>query len=360
MHHTLTRQIARRNVDPASLPENIQQLFSDISDTYTHADEDRAMIERSLELSSKELGALNAQLKESKERLLTAINSTDVMMVLISIEPDHVYRYVLVNQSFLAFSHQSESAVIGKTLDSTIPDPKMKDKIYSILESLVTDKKPVEFEIDVPFPDGTEHVLNYRVNPVINSTGEVTHAMSIAKDITEQKRAQDSLREHQTLLATAIKLANLGSWKWNLVTNTVVWSDELLHILGYTPGEITPTFDLFTQQLDPAERERILAEINHAVEIKEKYAMEQPVICKDGQKRIIFVEGHPIKNADQTITTYIGIVRDITEQKIAEQASLQRTQEMERLNKAMIGRELKMIELKQEIKRLKAQLELPT
>jgi hypothetical protein len=47
------------------------------------------------------------------------------------------------------------------------------------------------------------------------------------------------------------------------------------------------------------------------------------------------------------------VLRDITEEKMKEKVLLERTEEMERMNKLMLGRELKMVELKEELARLK-------
>ncbi len=60
----------------------------------------------------------------------------------------------------------------------------------------------------------------------------------------------------------------------------------------------------------------------------------------------------PVKNSSGEITNYVAVKKDISKEKIAEEELKKRTEELERMNKLMIGRELKMRELKDEIKRL--------
>jgi len=61
----------------------------------------------------------------------------------------------------------------------------------------------------------------------------------------------------------------------------------------------------------------------------------------------------PIKNHDGNIVFFAEIARDITAKKKVEREIIQRTSELERMNKLMVGREIKMMDLKEEIKRLK-------
>ncbi|MBI5468612.1 MAG: PAS domain S-box protein, partial [Deltaproteobacteria bacterium] len=50
---------------------------------------------------------------------------------------------------------------------------------------------------------------------------------------------------------------------------------------------------------------------------------------------------------------FIGVIRDVTQRRRLENELEQRLAEMERMNKVMVGRELKMEELRQEIRRLR-------
>lgn len=66
-HKVLERQIKNFFGDPSSLPKPWQDFLQAVSDTYVHSDEDREMAERSLDISSKELGAINAKLAAEKQ-----------------------------------------------------------------------------------------------------------------------------------------------------------------------------------------------------------------------------------------------------------------------------------------------------
>lgn len=80
MHKLLLRQLKEYEVDLESLPENLKKFMHAVSNAYINADKDHALIERSLELNSKEMGEINRKLEgklkefDSKKRDLERIN----------------------------------------------------------------------------------------------------------------------------------------------------------------------------------------------------------------------------------------------------------------------------------------------
>lgn len=53
--------------------------------------------------------------------------------------------------------------------------------------------------------------------------------------IIKRIQAEETLRESEASLANAQRIAHLGSWEWNVVTNEIRWSDEIYRIFGVTP-----------------------------------------------------------------------------------------------------------------------------
>ncbi len=77
MNKILERQIKKVFGSLEKLPLGIADLLKLVSDTYDHAEDDRLMIERSLEVSSKELGELNRKTKEESEKLKTSFEEAE-------------------------------------------------------------------------------------------------------------------------------------------------------------------------------------------------------------------------------------------------------------------------------------------
>jgi len=72
MHSILQRQISRTIGDISALPPKFAELLGLISQTYSNFDDDRTLTQRSLEISSRELGEKNRQLKEELANLKTS------------------------------------------------------------------------------------------------------------------------------------------------------------------------------------------------------------------------------------------------------------------------------------------------
>ena len=65
LHSILMRQLEKLSIDRNVAPDEYKKLFEVVSDAYTHFDEDKKLVERSLDLSSKELTELNNSMKQS-------------------------------------------------------------------------------------------------------------------------------------------------------------------------------------------------------------------------------------------------------------------------------------------------------
>ncbi len=78
--------------------------------------------------------------------------------------------------------------------------------------------------------------------------------------------------------------------------------------------------------------------------------------AKDGTKTYVEMSSYPIKNSNGEVTRVIETVKDISERKKHE-SEMKEKKLLEKMNKMAVDREVKMVELKKEINRLKKQLE---
>ena len=68
---------------------------------------------------------------------------------------------------------------------------------------------------------------------------------SIFLDITERKETEKALQESEMLLKKAQEMAHIGSWRLDLQTNELFWSDEVYRIFGLEPQAFDATYEAF-------------------------------------------------------------------------------------------------------------------
>jgi hypothetical protein len=79
MNKTLERQLKKIFGGLDKVPAGLEEFLKLVSASYDHAEEDRLMIERSLEISSRELGTLNQQTRDESEKLKVSNNELERM-----------------------------------------------------------------------------------------------------------------------------------------------------------------------------------------------------------------------------------------------------------------------------------------
>ena len=74
-------------------------------------------------------------------------------------------------------------------------------------------------------------------------------------------RSKEALRNSEERYLLALAGSTDGLWDWDLLSNTVFYSDRFREILGYSPEEFPGTIDSFRSRLHPEDEEAIWAAI---------------------------------------------------------------------------------------------------
>src|SRR5262245_21471978 len=85
----------------------------------------------------------------------------------------------------------------------------------------------------------------YDASPEHFENGDLQLALVIASQVAfavERRRAEDQASRSEARLRFALEAANMGTWDWDLATNSVRWSDNLERLHGVAPGSFDGTF----------------------------------------------------------------------------------------------------------------------
>jgi len=140
----------------------------------------------------------------------------------------------------------------------------------------------------------------------------------LKNEISERKKIETVLRQSKDSLAEAQRIAQMGSWTWELENNEVISSEETVRIFDYA-GEIDqPTFADYFERIHPDDRAHVETDINKALE-GVPYLTQLRVILKNGHIRYIESQGEVAFDTSGEPVLFRGTAKDITRRKMAEE-----------------------------------------
>ena len=127
------------------------------------------------------------------------------------------------------------------------------------------------------------------------------------------------MKESEEGLAEAQRIAHLGNWDWNIVTNGLYWSDEIYRIFGRSPQEFGATYDAFLSYIHPDDRDYVNNAVKEALN-GNPYSIDHRIILANGEERVVHEQGEVTFDEKNIPIRMKGTVQDITESKKIEQA----------------------------------------
>lgn len=236
------------------------------------------------------------------------------------------HEYIEVNEVFCTFFGYATNEVIGKTaMDlGIIPDEARE----LILHNADSSGKIINVQADLKARNGDiKHVLLSADNIFVQ---DKKYRFTVVHDVTEQKNAEIILREQESSLRVAQKIARMGSWDWDLRTQKTNWSENYYAILGLKPNETEPGFDLFRKIVHPDDV-RLLDEIHAGIlRDKEPVSFELRIILPGGEIKSIENNLMPVVEKNEVVKL-MGVIIDVTQRKQSEAEINYKNEELLRL-----------------------------
>ncbi|MDB5895450.1 MAG: domain S-box/diguanylate cyclase protein, partial [Rhodoferax sp.] len=141
---------------------------------------------------------------------------------------------------------------------------------------------------------------------------------ALRAEVRERERANQALHETTSALQEAQRLGRIGSWHWNIATDTSTWSLELYRMAGLSPDRMPPNFAERARLYTRDSWARLSEAVDRAVRLREPYSIEVQLAGGDGQHRWMETRGEPLIGDDGEVYALRGTAQDITERKRAE------------------------------------------
>lgn len=115
----------------------------------------------------------------------------------------------------------------------------LKAEDWPAYKALKKGTTAIEEELEISSFDGRRRTILCSAKPIRRGRS-IAGAIFVNQDITARKQAEKALRRSERMLSEAQKLANLGSWEWDIGTDTFTGSEEAYNIFGLEPGTPLP------------------------------------------------------------------------------------------------------------------------
>ena len=266
---------------------------------------------------------LNTDISETQKDMQLIFNLSPDAAVISRIDDGLV---VDVNEGYSTLTGYSRKELIGKLITDiniwkNIADrnkliAKLKERGYCNNHEAVFVRK-----------DG--HEIIGLVSAKIISIHGTPHIVSISRDITLIKEAENSLKQSEhdksdllEKLNEAQHIALIGSWEWNLQTDHVWWSDECYRIFGVTPQTFVPGFEANNRFIHPDDLETYNKHFEHSLQTGEPLDFKVRLITGVGLIKHSLAKGNVFKDGKGQSHRIVGTIMDITEQRLAEEKVL--------------------------------------
>lgn len=182
-------------------------------------------------------------------------------------------------------------------------------------ENLATGKIRISMDIPIKRKDGSVFFADIIANPIILSGKE--YLVGSFRDVTDRIRAEASLRQSREDLNRAQAVGNIGSWRLDVRSNELTWSDETYRIFGVPQG--TPmTYEDFLAIVHPDDRDCVNAKWKAGLDTHD-YDIQHRLIA-DGQIKWVREKAYLDFDENGELVGGFGIVQDITRHVEAEEA----------------------------------------
>ena len=269
---------------------------------------EREQAERERELLVRKQAGMEARL-----HLATIVESSDD--AIISKNTDGVIvSWNVAAQRMFGFS---EAEAVGQPIAIIIP-PELLDEEKKVLETVKAGEQIQHTETIRVSKSGDKVVVSLTVSPLRDLSGKVVGASSIARDISERKRAEEALKESERRFRLLADTAPVLIWMSGTDKLCTYFNKPWLDFTGRSiDAELG---NGWTEGVHSEDFQRCVETYTQAFDSRNDFRMEYRLRRNDGEYRWLLDIGVPRFNQDHSFAGYIGTCIDVTERKQAEEA----------------------------------------
>jgi PAS domain S-box-containing protein len=278
------------------------------------------------------------QLRQSTERLQLHVQQSSLALI----EWDAEFRVVCWNPAAERIFGYSAAEAVGQHVVFLVP-PAARESVQQVWRQLATGHRNTGNTNENLTKDGRIILCKWYNTPLTSANGKLVGAVSLAEDVTEQRRLEESLRASEQRHRLFAENVTDAIWTMNMSGQFTYMSPSVRQMLGYAPEEVCglPVFQILTPpSVDLAAKQlaESVAEAQAGRHVTPGH-MELEFCRKDGSTFWGEISFGGTYDAEGKLVDFQGITRDITGRRQAEERQtrmLTRLQGVNRLQEELL------------------------
>ncbi len=166
--------------------------------------------------------------------------------------------------------------------------------------------------LGLKYPDRTLW-LSINAQPLFKENEDFPYAViSSFTDITLRITYEKALKDSQARVHLAQRISGLGVWEWDIRTNDVFWSDEMLDMWGFERGTFDGSFEVVKLSVHPSDFQMWADDVQKTVQTGEPHELKFRIIKPNNEIRWIYALGECSRDEQDNPVRLTGVCKDIT------------------------------------------------
>jgi len=216
-----------------------------------------------------------------------------------------------VNNKFCEMSEYSRQELIGEN-HRILKSNQHHDSFYKVMWQTISTGKVWTGIICNRKKNGNSYWVEAIIVPFLDERGNPYKYVYSATDITQLRLGEQRLKRSQ-------EFANIGTWDWNVQTEHWFWSDRIWGLLGYHSKTISSCYDNFIAPVHPDDRQKVIKKLTDCIQHGSNFEIEYRIIDTENQIHWLHQSGNATRGQDGKVLNMLGIVRDVSKRKLAEE-----------------------------------------
>lgn len=297
LHSLLRRQIKRFFGLSMEVPHEFRDFINAVNSAYLESDIERGMLERALDLSSKEMLQINAEMRAVFQAL-----------------PDMLF---VIDENGTIMDHKAgtsadvyctdERRLVGKSIQD-IPFPQVGKKFSDALEKVRAGNSLVSFEYALPL-SGKDNAFEARIVPVMDN-----RLIIIVRNITVRVTAEENLRKERDFNNSLVQGSPAFFVAVDPSGKVMMMNTAMLNAIDYTEEEVKGAGYISTF-IPESFRSNTLDKFRELANSRTHMAYENGLKTKSGRELLVEWHVSPVLKNDGTPYFFFGVGVDITDRK---------------------------------------------